>query len=208
MMVDTQIRPSDVTKFPIIDAMLSIPRELFVPSDKREVAYIGENLQIDGDRILLEPRTLAKMLDALEIAPEHVALDIACGLGYSTAVLAHMCEFVVGLEEDEGRAEEAQTILSELGIDNAAIMAGPLNEGIAKSGPYDIIVIEGAVAEVPAAVLDQLREGGRIAAVFAEGSLGLVRIGRKIDGAISWRFSFNASAPVLPGFHKPPSFAL
>ncbi|MDX8347473.1 protein-L-isoaspartate O-methyltransferase [Cognatiyoonia sp. IB215446] len=208
MMVDTQVRPSDVTKFPIIDAMLSVPREPFVPDRLREAAYIGENLDIGGDRVLLEPRTLAKMLDALDIQPNEVSLDIACGLGYSTALLAHLCDFVVAVEDDAGRAEEAQALLSEHGVDNAAVMHGTLSEGAAKSGPYDVIIIQGGVAEVPAALEDQLREGGRIACVFAEGTLGVVRIGYKIDGVVNWRFSFNAGAPVLPGFEKQDVFAL
>lgn len=208
MMVDTQVRPSDVTKFPIIDAMLAVPRESFVPDAKREAAYVGENLDIGGGRVLLEPRTLAKMIDALDIQPGHVVLDIACGLGYSTAVLAKMCDFVVAIEDDEARMEEAQSILSQHGVDNAAVMFGPLAEGAAKSGPYDVIILQGAVEQVPDALLAQLREGGRIAAVFSEGTLGVVRIGHKIDGAINWRFSFNASAPVLNGFEKKNAFAL
>lgn len=207
-MVDTQVRPSDVTKFPIIDAMLSVPREAFVPDSKREAAYVGENLEIGGGRVLLEPRTLAKMIDALDIQPGHVILDIACGLGYSTAVLSHMCDFVVAVEDDEARAEEAQSLLSGQGVDNAAVMFGPLADGAGKSGPYDVIILQGGAEQVPAALLDQLREGGRIGAVFAEGTLGVVRIGHKIDGVVNWRFSFNASAPVLKGFEKDRAFAL
>ncbi|MGJ8623960.1 MAG: protein-L-isoaspartate O-methyltransferase family protein [Yoonia sp.] len=208
MMVDTQVRPSDVTKFPIIDAMLSVPRETYVPDNKREAAYVGENLVLDEGRVMLEPRTLAKMLDALDVQPSHVALDIGCGLGYSTAILAHLCEFVVAVEDDESRAEDAQRLLSENGIDNAAVMTGDLAEGSPKSGPYDIIMVQGAVEQVPEALLAQLREGGRIACIFAEGQLGVVRLGHKIDGVVNWRFSFNASAPVLTGFRKSSAFAL
>ena len=208
MMVDTQVRPSDVTKFPIIDAMLGVPREAYVPDRMREAAYMGENLTIDSDRVMLEPRTLAKMLEALDIQPSHVALDIACGLGYSTAVLARLCDFVVAVEDDESRAEEAQSILSEQGIDNAAVMTGPLTEGAAKSAPYDIIMIQGGAEEVPDALLDQLREGGRIACVFLDGNLAVVRLGHKIDGVVNWRFAFNAGAPLLAGFEKARAFAL
>jgi len=208
MMVDTQVRPSDVTKFPIINAMLAVPREAYVPDSKREAAYVGENLVLDAGRVMLEPRTLAKMLDALDVQPSHIVLDIGCGLGYSTAVLSHMCEFVVALEDDEARAEEAQGILSEQGIDNAAVMTGVLAEGAAKSGPYDVIILQGGVEQIPDGLLEQLREGGRIIGVFAEGTLGVVRVGRKTDGAVNWRFAFNASAPVLAGFEKREVFAL
>ena len=208
MMVDTQVRPSDVTKFPIIDAMLSVPREAYVPDALREAAYVGENLSIGGGRVMLEARTLAKMLDALDIQPSHVVLDVACGLGYSAAVLSQMCDFVVAVEDDEARAQEAQSLLSEHGVDNAAVMAGPLAEGSPKSGPYDVIVIEGGAEEVPASLTDQLNEGGRIACVFVEGTLGVIRIGHKIDGKVNWRFAFNASAPILDGFEKAAVFAL
>ena len=208
MMVDTQVRPSDVTKFPIIDAMLSVPREAFVPASLREVAYVGENLTLPGGRTMLEPRTLAKMLDALDLKPTDVMLDVGCGLGYSTAVAAHLAEFVVGLEDDAGRAAEAQGNLSDAGIDNAAVMTGVLTDGNAKSGPYDVIAIHGGVEIVPDVLTDQLRDGGRIAALFVQGALGTMRIGLKSDGRINWRDSFNAGAPVIPGFRRAAVFAL
>ena len=208
MMVDTQVRPSDVTKFPIIDAMLSVPRELYGPADKREAAYVGENLSLGGNRVILEPRTFAKMLDALDIQPDEVVLDLGCGLGYSTAVLARLAEFVVAVEEDETRADEAQAALSENGVDNAAVTTGPLADGAAKSGPYDVIIVEGAVEHLPPALLDQLQDGGRICVMFAEGALGTVRVGYKIDGRMNWRYAFNAGAPVLSGFEKHSAFTL
>ena len=206
LMVDTQVRPSDVTKFPIIEALLAIPREEYVPDEKRDAAYVGENIAIGGGRVLLEPRTLAKMLDALDVQPSDVVLDLGCGLGYSTAVLAQLSDFVVAVEDDGARAAEAQEILSSQGVDNAAVFEAPLADGAAKNGPYDVIILQGAVETVPDALLDQIKEGGRIAAIFAEGELGVVRVGRKIDGTVNWRMSFNAGAPVLPGFAKVEAF--
>ncbi len=208
VMVDTQVRPSDVTKFPIIDAMLAIPREAFVPDAQIEAAYVGENLALGPGRVILEPRTFAKMLDALDIRPKDLVLDLGCGLGYSAAVLARLCDAVVAVEEDEALAAQAQQVLSAQGVDNAAVIAGPLVEGSAKHGPYDAIVIEGAVEQVPEAILAQLGEGGRIAALFAEGRLGIARIGLKQGGRVTWRFAFNAAAPVLPGFARARSFVL
>ncbi|MEP1942135.1 MAG: rRNA adenine N-6-methyltransferase family protein, partial [Sulfitobacter sp.] len=111
MMVDTQVRPSDVTKFPIIDAMLTIAREDFVPTAKREAAYVGENLALGQGRVLLEPRTLAKMLDALAIDGDELVLDVGCATGYSTAVIARMAQAVVAVEQDETMAQEAQDAL-------------------------------------------------------------------------------------------------
>jgi protein-L-isoaspartate(D-aspartate) O-methyltransferase len=207
MMVDTQVRPNDVTKFPIIEAMLSVPREEFVPAARREAAYVGENVEIAPGRVLLEPRNFAKMLDALDIQPTDLVLDIGCGLGYSAAVIARMAEAVVALEED-GLAAQAEATLAQAGADNAAVVAGDLAAGSAKHGPYDAIIIEGAVETVPDAILAQLKEGGRIAALFMENALGTVRIGHKIDGELSWRYAFNAAAPLLPGFAAAKGFVL
>lgn len=206
VMVDTQVRPSDVTKFPIIDAMLRIPRELFVPDSEAEAAYAGRNLHMSKDRVVLEPRTLAKMLDALGLDQDDLVLDIGAGLGYSSAVIARIAEAVVAVEEDEGFASEAQVLLGEH-ADNVLLHTGPLVDGAAAHGPYDAIVVEGGVAVLPDSITDQLKDGGRIACVFMEGALGTVRIGWKIDGALTWRFAFNASAPVLPGFEKKAAFA-
>lgn len=208
MMVDTQIRPSDVTKFPIIAAMLAIPREAYVPAERREAAYMGEHVTLGGGRVVLEPRTLAKMLDALDIQPDETVLDIGCGLGYSTAVIARMAEAVVAVEEDEARVAEAQRTLSSQGVDNAAVMAGPLAAGAPKAGPYDVIVLQGGVETLPEAVLAQLKEGGRIGCIFMEGALGVARVGYRIDGQITWRQAFNATAPVLPGFAARKVFTL
>ncbi|MCV2892821.1 protein-L-isoaspartate O-methyltransferase family protein [Lentibacter sp. XHP0401] len=208
MMVDNQVRPSDVTKFPIIEAMLSVERENFVPQSLREAAYLGENLTLAQGRVLLEPRTLAKMLDALDITGNELVLDLGCGMGYSSAVIARMAEAVIAVEEDEALAREAETLLAEAGAVNAVVEQGPIAAGAPQHGPYDVITIEGAVETVPQAILDQLKEGGRMVAIFAEGKLGTVRIGHKINGQMSWRFSFNAGAPVLAGFEKAEAFCL
>lgn len=208
MMVDTQVRPSDVTKFPIIDAMLTVPREDFVPAAKRETAYMGENLDLGQGRVLLEPRTLAKMLDVLAISNAELVLDVGCGMGYSAAVIAHMAEAVVAVEEDEAMAAEAQEALMNAGSDNVVVHMGPLADGAAAHGPYDVIVIEGGVTEVPQPVLDQLKDGGRIGALFMQGALGEVRVGYKRDGQVSWRMAFNAAAPLLNGFEHESAFEL
>jgi protein-L-isoaspartate(D-aspartate) O-methyltransferase len=208
MMVDTQVRPSDVTKFPIIEAMLSIAREDFVPAVQREAAYLGENLDLGQGRVLLEPRTLAKMLDALAIGNADLVLDVGCAMGYSSAVIAHMAEAVIAVEEDEAMATEAQEALSLAGADNVVVHAGPLVEGAAKHGPYDVIIVQGGVSCLPATLADQLKDGGRIACLFMEGALGEVRIGHKSGDRISWRMSFNAGAPVLRGFEQQAEFQL
>lgn len=208
LMVDTQVRPSDVTKFPIIAAMLAVPREVYVPDALREAAYVGENLEIAPRRVVLEARTLAKLLDALDVGQGEMVLHLGAGLGYSAAVIARLADAVITVEEDEALAAEAQRRLSAEGVDNAAVHTGPLAQGAARHGPYDVILVEGAVETVPEAILAQLKDGGRIGAVFMDGGLGTVRVGHKHDGAVTWRFAFNAAAPVLPGFERPRQFAL
>lgn len=208
MMVDTQVRPSDVTKFPIIDAMLTVPRERFVPSAARQTAYMGEHVQLAANRVVLDPRTFAKLLDFLNVQPHDLVLDIGTGLGYSAAVLSRLAEAVVAVEEDASMAAEAETALSEISADNVAVEIAPLIEGAAPLGPYDAIMIQGAVQELPEALTQQLKEGGRIACIFMSGVLGVARIGHKTDGRMTWRDAFNASAPVLPGFQHQPAFQL
>lgn len=208
-MVDTQVRPNDVTKYPLIEAMLTVPREEFVPDARRSVAYSGENLPIGPDRVLLEPRTLAKMIDALNIVPTDLVLDLGCGFGYSAAVLAQMAEVVVAVEEDEEFVREAETRIIAAGIDNVVVLRNALAAGYEKQGPYDAILISGgSVEEVPAMLTDQLKEGGRIVALFREGNLGVVRSGLKVNGRINWRYAFNAHAPLLSGFAMERGFAL
>ncbi|MCV2875100.1 protein-L-isoaspartate O-methyltransferase [Rhodobacteraceae bacterium XHP0102] len=207
-MVDTQVRPSDVTKFQVIDAMLSIPREVYVPTQLRDIAYIGENLTLGGNRVILEGRSFAKMLDALDIGPRDLVLDVAAGLGYSTAVLAHMAEAVVAVEEQPEFAKEAEANFAAQSVDNAAVICAPHTEGATKYGPYDVIVVNGAVEVLPVALTDQLKEGGRMAVIFAVGALCELRIGRKIEGQMNWRLLCHANAPVLDGFKREASFQL
>lgn len=207
-MVDTQVRPADVTKFPIIDAMLSVPREEFVPDALREAAYVGENLELAAARVVLEPRTLAKMLDALDVQSDELVLDIGSAFGYSSAVIARIAQAVVALESDSEMAQEAQAALGNLDIDNVVVQQGELAEGAAQHGPYDAIMIEGGVEELPAAIMEQLKDGGRIACLFMSGALGVVRVGHKIGGHVDWWDEFNATAPVLAGFERKVAFAL
>ncbi len=208
-MVDTQVRPSDVTKFPIIAAMLHVPREVFVPDAAREAAYAGQNLTLAPGRVVLEPRTLAKMLDALDIQPTDRVLVVGAGLGYGPALVAQMAGAVVALEEDAVLAQGASLRLGTLDKGGRVeLTIGPLAKGAADRGPFDVILIEGGVETVPEALIRQLAEGGRIAAIFMTGALGVAKLGMMQSGAVSWRFAFNAAAPVLPGFQVQRSFAL
>lgn len=208
MMVDAQVRPNEVTSYPVIEAMLSVPREQFVPDSRRDVAYAGNNIELAPGRVLLEPRTLGKMIDVLNLQNSDLVLDIGCGYGYSAALMARIAEAVVAVEEYEAMAAEAEGRLAAQDVFSVAVIKGALAQGCAGQGPYDAVLIEGAIEEFPETLVDQVSEGGRIVALFMEGNLGVVRIGLKLDGRINWRFAFNASAPILPGFGRKHGFIL
>jgi protein-L-isoaspartate(D-aspartate) O-methyltransferase len=205
-MVDRQIRPSDVTRYPIISAMSDVPREEFVPSALRSVAYLGENVPLAPGRVLLDPRTFAKMLDALGLTGEDLVLDVGCGYGYSAAVIARIAEAVVAVEEDPELAREAEERLGAHGADNAVVHCGPLAAGDAEHGPYDAIIVEGGVGQVPDGLCGQLKEGGRIVALFVEAGLGQARFGVQTPAGVAWRRIFDAAAPILPGFATAKAF--
>ena len=208
MMVDNQIRPSDVTKFPIIEAFLSVKREYFVPTENRDTAYVGEHIQIGNDRVILDPRTLAKMLDAVAVTDSELVLDVGAGYGYSAAIIAYLAEAVVALESEDKPASEMQNALIENGIDNVIVERGPLLDGAASHAPYDVIFVQGGVEFIPEQIISQLKEGGRMVALFMAGALGTVKIGYKVKGRLNWRFAFNAGAPVLKDFEKEKTFIL
>ena len=203
-MVDTQVRPQDVTKFPIIAAMLAVAREDFVPQAAREAAYVGGNIPLGARRVVLEARSLAKLLDALDVVPGDKVLCLAAGYGYAAAVLAEMGADVVAVEEDATMAAAAtQSLQGQAKVVNAA-----LSKGSVADGPYDVILLEGGAEAFPTALEAQVKEGGRLGAIFMEGALGVARIGHKRDGKVTWRYAFNATAPVAPGFEAVRAFVL
>jgi protein-L-isoaspartate(D-aspartate) O-methyltransferase len=205
-MVDGQVRPSDVTRYPIILAMLDVPREDYVPAELRPVAYLGEHVPLGGGRVVLDPRVFAKMLDAIDIGPTDLVLDVGCGLGYSTAVVARMAEAVIALEEDAAMAAEAEAALRAHAVDNAIVETGPLADGVPAHGLYDAILIEGGVGRLPEALAGQLKPGGRVVAIFMDGPLGQARLGLKTAQGLVWRRVFDAAAPLLPGFAAAKAF--
>lgn len=206
MMVDSQVRPSDVTRYPIIEAMLAVPREEFVPAALKPVAYAGAHVPLSGNRVVLDARVFGKILDALEVGPTDLVLDIGCGLGYSSAVISRLAEAVIAVEEIPELAAEASEVLAAQGADNAVVTEGKLVDGDAAHGPYDVIILEGGVEQVPDTLLEQLKDGGRIAAIQMESATGRARIGVKSRGRVAWRYIFDATAPVLEGFEATPGF--
>jgi protein-L-isoaspartate(D-aspartate) O-methyltransferase len=211
-MVDSQIRPNDVTDLRVISAMLDLPRERFVPAARAELAYLDDDLIVGeasgggAPRFLLEPMILAKLIQALDISGTDRVLDVGCATGYSTALLSKLAATVVGLESDEKIASAARATLAGLGIGSVQIVAGKLTEGAAAAAPFDVILINGSVEVVPDALIGQLNYGGRLVAVVRRGPLGRAILHTLTGGAVSRRPLFDAAIPPLPGFAVPRGF--
>ena len=199
-MVNNQLFTNKLTDQQIAGAFLSVPREDFVPKLLRSVAYIDEGIDLGNDRMLIEPVTFARLLQAAEIVSTDIILDIACANGYSTAILAQLAATVVGLETDEKTVALAESNLSALHIDTAAVVAGNLVAGYEEQGPYNCIFINGAVEVVPETYINQLAEGGRMAIVERKGHSSQAVLYSNRDGLVSRRVLFDAMVPVLPGF--------
>ncbi|WP_114391572.1 protein-L-isoaspartate O-methyltransferase family protein [Oleisolibacter albus] len=206
-MVEGQIRPNRVTDARLIDAFQSVPREQFVPKALRGVAYVDEDIHIGHGRYLLEPRVLARLLQEAQVTADDVVLDVGSGMGYSAAVIGRLAATVVALESEPDLAAQATAAFQANGVDNALIMQGPLAAGWAKQAPYNVIVLEGAVTEVPQVLLDQLAEGGRLVCVLGgDAQVGTARLFQKLDGVVSGRTLFDATVRALPGFERAPAF--
>lgn len=205
-MIDCQLRPNEVNDERIIDAISAVPREFFVPKAKRAVAYVDEDIEVGEGRFLLEPRVFGRMLAAADVQSSDVVLDIGCATGYSSAVLSHLSDAVVAVEEDEKLAALAEKKLAEQDIMNVAVVTCTMCDGVAKQGPYDVIFIEGAVAEVPGALVKQLRIGGRLVCVKLEGGVGRAHIIKKSADGIVAQNLFDANVATLPGFDKKQAF--
>ena len=209
-MVDTQLRPNAITDTRILTAMLDVARETFVPATLRNMAYLDEDLPLGGEggasRFLMEPMTFAKLVQLADIAADDLVLDVGAATGYTSAVISRLCGAVVGLEADESLASDATDALAEGGFDNVAVFTGPLEAGFASQGPYDVIIFEGAVEQVPDVFFAQLRDGGRLAAVVQDGPIGRATLFVKTGDNISGSVAFDANIRTLPGFARAPEF--
>jgi protein-L-isoaspartate(D-aspartate) O-methyltransferase len=206
-MVDSQLRTSDVTDARVLDAFLAVPREDFLPADKRDLAYLDIDLVVSPGpprRCLLQPMLLGRLIQAAEIASTDAILDVGAATGYSSAILAEIGASVVALEADPDLAAFAAKALASRSV---RLAQGALGEGFAGAAPYDVIIVEGAVQRLTPALEAQLAEAGRLVAVVSEGRVGratvFVRSGRDVAG----RVMFDATAAGLPDFAIEPSFA-
>lgn len=207
-MVNSQIRPNDVTDRRVHAAMLEVPREQFVPRSLKSIAYADKNISIDEGRCMMRPRALAKLLQAADLKNEDIVLAVGAGAGYSSALLGHLCESVIAIEPNEKLSGDAGAALTDLGVDNVVVVGGDLADGYAAEGPYDVIFVNGALHEVPDALTDQLKDGGRLVTIVGEGAKGKAMLFEKDSGVVTGRFLFNAEGRILPGFEVEVEFAL
>jgi len=208
-MVDNQLMTNSVTDRRLLQAMGQVPRELFVPESRRDLAYIDDAHRLNDarpPRYLMAPASFARLVQLGGVSPADRVLDLGCGAGYSTAVLARLAASVVGVEPDATLAATARANLAGLGYGNAEVLDGAIADGARTRAPFDLILLEGMVDAVPTALFAQLAEGGRLVSVERQGTTGVthlyVRSGRDVAG----RAEFNLTPPALEAAPVTPAF--
>jgi protein-L-isoaspartate(D-aspartate) O-methyltransferase len=211
-MVDNQLRTQSVTDYAVLAAMGAVPRERFLPPAGRPLAYIDSDLPLTAPgpggqpRYMMEPAPLARLVQLAEVGTADVVLVVGCGTGYSAAVLARLATSVVALEQDSDLAGHAAETLTDLGVDNVAVVTGSLEAGYPSEAPYDAIFLDGAVEIVPPALFDQLKDGGRLVAVVGYGRAAAATVFTRSGADIGNRVAFDADVQPLPGFKRPKAF--
>lgn len=205
-MVESQVRTNDVTDPKIQRSIGGVAREWFTPAGKKALAYSDANVQTDDGRWLIRPRDFAKLVHAADIKPTDIVLDIACGRGYSTCVLAALADTVVGLEDTDAMVDKATEMLAAAEVMNAAVVKGDLKVGASAHGPFDVIFVNGAVSQIPKSWIEQLSGGGRLVVVEGSGPVAQAKVYTKVGNAVGARIVFDASIPTLPGFEPKAEF--
>ncbi|WP_321392098.1 protein-L-isoaspartate O-methyltransferase [Emcibacter sp.] len=206
-MIEGQLRPNNINDENVIEAIASVNREKFVPKAFAGVAYVDEDIRVAEGRYLMEPMVFGRLLSEAHIKPTDLVLDIACGTGYSSAVLARLAEAVVALEEDDGLVETGTAVLAEEACDNVAVVKGDITAGLAKQGPYDLIFINGMVDDVPQTLLEQLSENGRLVCVLNDRGVGKASLVTYKDKVRGVRTLFDAAIPPLAAFARKEEFS-
>jgi protein-L-isoaspartate(D-aspartate) O-methyltransferase len=206
LMVDGQVRTADVTDAALLEAMLTLPRERFLPPTLEQLAYVDGDIPVAKGRALLKPMVLGKLVQAARIDPGDRVLDVACATGYSSALLARLGASVVALEEDPDLARQAREALAAVGATGVEVVTGPLNAGWAAGAPYDVIFLNGATEVAPEMLGRQLGPHGRLVGVYGRAPASKAMIFHVIEGQTVGRPIFDAAAKLLPGFSAPPAF--
>lgn len=200
-MVENQLRTSGITDRRLLAVMAQVPREAFVPAGRKDLAYIDETHRLAAGsvpRYLAAPAPFARLVQLAAVGSDDSVLDVGCATGYSTAVLASLAQRVVGLEVDPGLAAAARANLAALDLGNATVVEGALEAGAKAQGPYDVILVEGAVDAVPESLLSQLADGGRLVALQRQGTAAAAHIYVRSGGDVASRTEFNTTLPPLP----------
>jgi protein-L-isoaspartate(D-aspartate) O-methyltransferase len=206
-MIDSQLRPSGIVEPNLIAAIKYVPREMYVPAELSSLAYLDEALEVVPGRAMPAPLVGCLLMSALEVAPTERALIVGGTTGYSASILARLCAHVTLVEDDATLVRRASSAISKTGVSNVSVVEGPLAEGCAEGAPYDVLLIDGEVEDVPETLVAQVRDGGRIAAVLAErGAAPSVAVGRVAGGHVGWTRLLEAGAPRLKGFERPRVF--
>ncbi|OFW98120.1 MAG: hypothetical protein A3D94_20535 [Alphaproteobacteria bacterium RIFCSPHIGHO2_12_FULL_66_14] len=207
-MVDGQLRPNRVTNAALLAAIGDLPRERFLPEAFRSVAYADEDVPLGGGRHLMEPMVLARLIQALQPQAGDRALVVGAGRGYGAALLARLVKTVAAVESDAALAAAGGQITKDLGLAGIQWIVGKLEQGAPGAAPFDVVLVEGAVRQIPQTILDQMAEGGRLAVTIsgAPGAMGVAQLFVKDGGVTSGRPLFDAGTPLLPGFAPPPRF--
>ncbi len=206
-MVESQVRPHDVTDLGLQAAMETTPREIFLPVELRDQAYVEREIEYAPGRLLLTARDFSKLAAIADPRPTDLVLNALCGSGYSTAILAQLTEMVVSLESDEALAGKAQENLTSLGKTNAAVITGDAWAGAEDQGPFDLIFVGAAIAREPSPLLQQLKDGGRLATILREDGISCGVLYRRSGDAFACTKYFDASTQsIAPGFEAPQRF--
>jgi len=205
-MIDGQLRPNEVNDERIIEAIEAVKREKFVPKTLSGVAYLDSDIQVAPGRCLMSPMVFARLVDTAAVKKTDLVLDVGCATGYSSAVLGQLAEAVVALEEDDKLVQSAIKILADQECDNVAVVTGPLMDGLAAQGPYDLIFINGMIDQLPPQLIDQMAEGGRLICVLNDNGVGKATYVTHENGLIGKRILFDAYIPVFEAFNKKPGF--
>lgn len=207
-MVDSQIRPMGLSDQRLVQAMAETRREAFLSRSDQGLAYMGGEIELGEGRVLSAPLTLARLIDLAQVKPGDVVLHIGAGAGYGSALLAQLASTVVALDSSAPLVETANRVLADLGVLNVVALQGQMSGGYAKQAPYDVILIEGQVEEIPESLFEQLAEGGRLVAPLSQkgGKMGRGTVFLKSKGALGRREAFDCAASALPGFEAKAQF--
>lgn len=208
-MVDGQVRTNDITDRRILDAMLTVPREAFVPASRQALAYLDLDLDVSeggAKRYLIKPQLTGKLLQAAEIGEGDNVLVVGCATGYLAALAAKLARQVTATESDSALAAKAKDALAAIGLVNVTCKAAASAEGDSAAAPYDVIILNGATEVRPDGLFGQLREGGRLVGVSAESRPSRAMIVTRSHGEFGYRPLFDAAAPVLPGLERAAAF--